>query len=152
MSYMEFKDKQENIDKIIQDTARDLNYLIYESSVLYKGEQSKIYVKIDHPRGISINDCTVFTRELTKRLDIKKPVPNYSLEISSPGLKRKLRSIEEFIRFIGSPAKIIYTSEDGIKVIKGIINNIIDTKVELKSDNKEFIIEFEKITKANLEY
>ncbi|MFH0975333.1 MAG: hypothetical protein V1874_06085 [Spirochaetota bacterium] len=149
---MESKFNPENIDKIVRDTARDLNYIIYESSVLYRGEQSKIYVKIDHPEGISVKDCTVYTKELTKRLDIEKVLPNYSLEVSSPGLKRKLRSIEEFIRFIGSPAKLIYSSEDGTKVIKGIINNIIDTKVELKSDNKEYIIDFEKITKANLEY
>jgi ribosome maturation factor RimP len=74
------------------------------------------------------------------------------MEISSPGLSRKLRSIDEFIRFKGSPVKVIFESEGESKVIKGIINNIIDTDIELKSDNKEIIIDYKTIRKANLEY
>jgi len=149
---MDFINPQDIIDKIIQSTARDLNYLIYESSILLKGEHSKIVIKIDHPKGISTNDCAIFTRELTNRLDTQKVLPNYAMEISSPGLSRKLRSMEEYVRFIGSPVKIVYESEGKTDVIKGIINNIIDTKIELKSDNNEIIIDFDKIKKANLEY
>jgi ribosome maturation factor RimP len=150
--FMDFLSTQDIIEKIIRSTAADLKYLIYESSILLKGEQSNIVIKIDHTKGISHNDCAIFTRELTKRLDDQKVLPNYSMEISSPGLSRKLRSIEEFIRFTGSPAKIIFESEGKTNVVKGIINNIIDTKIELKSDNNEIIIDFEKIKKANLEY
>ncbi len=150
--FMDLLSKQDILDKIIRSTAADLNYLIYESSVLLKGEHSKIVVKIDHPKGISTDDCAIFTRELTKRLDGQKVLPNYSMEISSPGLTRKLHSMEEFIRFLGSPVKIVYESEGKINVAKGIINNIIDTEIELKSDNNEIFIDFRKIKKANLEY
>jgi ribosome maturation factor RimP len=150
--FMDFSATQDIIEKTIRDTSDGLGYLIYESSILMKGEHSQLIIKIDHPKGISHNDCVIFTRELTKRLDIQNILPNYSMEISSPGLSRKLRSIDEFIRFIGSPAKVIFESEGKTNVIKGIINNIIDTKIELKSDNKETIIDFENIKKANLEY
>jgi ribosome maturation factor RimP len=149
---MDFSGTQDIIDKIIRDTSSDLGYLIYESSILVKGEHSQLIIKIDHPKGISHNDCAIFTKELTKRLDSQNILPNYSMEISSPGLKRKLRNIDEFIRFIGSPAKVIFESEGKTNVVKGIINNIIDTKIELKSDNDEIIINFEKIKRANLEY
>jgi ribosome maturation factor RimP len=149
---MDFSGTQDIIDKIIRDTSSDLGYLIYESSILVKGEHSQLIIKIDQPKGISHNDCAIFTRELTKRLDSQNILPNYSMEISSPGLKRKLRSIDEFIRFTGSPAKVIFESEGKINVIKGIINNIIDTKIVLKSDNNEIIIDFNTIKKANLEY
>ena len=149
---MDFSGTHDIIENIIQDTAADLDYLIYESSILMKGEHSQLIIKIDHPKGISHNDCAIFTRELTKRLDEQNILPNYSMEISSPGLSRKLRSIDEFIRFIGSPAKVILESEGKTNVVKGIINNIIDTKIELKSDNNEIIIDFGKIKKANLEY
>jgi ribosome maturation factor RimP len=149
---MDFSGTQDIIEKIIQDTAADLDYLIYESSILMKGVHSQLIIKIDHSKGISHNDCAIFTRELTKRLDEQNILPNYSMEISSPGLSRKLRSIDEFIRFIGSPVKIIFESEGKTNVVKGIINNIIDTKIELKSDNNEIIIDFENIKKANLEY
>lgn len=149
---MDFTGSKETIEKIIQDAAADLGYMIYESSVLLKGEQSKLVIKIDSPAGISHKDCSIFNKEMIKRLDNEKILPNYSMEISSPGLSRKLRSIDEFIRFKGSPVKVIFESEGESKVIKGIINNIIDTDIELKSDNKEIIIDYKTIRKANLEY
>lgn len=149
---MDFTGSKETIEKIIQDAAADLGYMIYESSVLLKGEQSKLVIKIDSPGGISHKDCSIFNKEMIKRLDNEKILPNYSMEISSPGLSRKLRSIDEFIRFKGSPVKVIFESEGESKVIKGIINNIIDTDIELKSDNKEIIIDYKTIRKANLEY
>ncbi|MBN2401540.1 MAG: ribosome maturation factor [Spirochaetes bacterium] len=149
---MNFSGTQDIIETIIRDTAAELGYLIYESSVLIKGELSQLIIKIDHPEGISHNDCAVFTKEMTKRLDSQNIFPNYSMEISSPGLSRKVRTIDEFIRFIGSPVKVIYESEGKTNVVKGIINNIIDTKIELKSDNNAIIIDFENIKKANLEY
>lgn len=149
---MDFTGSKETIEKIIQDAAADLGYMIYESSVLLKGEQSKLVIKIDSPGGISHKDCSIFNKEMIKRLDSEKILPNYSMEISSPGLSRKLRSIDEFIRFKGSPVKVIFESEGESKVIKGIINNIIDTDIELKSDNKEIIIDYKTIRKANLEY
>jgi len=149
---MDFTGSRETIEKIIQDAAADLGYMIYESSVLLKGEQSKLVIKIDSPGSISHKDCSIFNKEMIKRLDNEKILPNYSMEISSPGISRKLRSIDEFIRFKGSPVKVIFESEGESKVIKGIINNIIDTDIELKSDNKEIIIDYKTIRKANLEY
>ena len=149
---MEFLTKQEEIQKIINDVASDLNYLIYESSMLFRGENSRVIIKIDSLSGITHKDCNIFSRELAKRIDDKKLLPNYSMEVSSPGLKRKLRSIDEFARFKGSLVKVICESEGETKVIKGIINNIIDTKVELKSDNSVAVIDFNTIKKANLEY
>ncbi len=86
------------------------------------------------------------------KLDEEDILPNYSLEISSPGISRKLRSTEEFQRFIGSPAKIMFEDDGERTIIKGIIKNVIDTKIELKSDKVEIMIDFNDIIKANLEY
>ena len=76
-------------------------------------------------------------RKITKKLNSSNILPNYSIEISSPGLLRKVRNIDEFFRFKGSLVKVIFESEGELKVFKGIINNIIDTKIELKSDNEK---------------
>ncbi len=143
---------QEKAQGIIKSVADDLKYMVYESSILVKGEQSKLVIKIDRLEGISHNDCAVFTRELARQLDNTKLFPNYSMEVSSPGLSRKLRTIDEFVRFKGSLAKVIFESEGETEVIKGIINNIIDTKIEFQSDIDNIIIDFKNIKKANLEY
>ncbi len=143
---------QENIEKVIQDVAEELDYIIYESSIYFKGESSKFSIKIDHPDGISHSDCEVFTKELTARLDEENVLSNYSLEVSSPGIARKLRSIEEFVRFAGAPVKIIFEVDGERAIFKGTIKNVIDTMIELKSDMDEIRIDFNNIIRANLEY
>ena len=143
---------QEKITKTIMEIAADLDYMIYESSVYLKGERSQVIVKIDRLEGISHSDCEIFSKALNNRLDEEDLLPNYSIEISSPGLSRKIRSVEEFERFLGSPVKVIFEVEGKRSIFKGLINNVIDTIIELKSDDDEIRINYEDVIKANLEY
>ena len=149
---MDFSGTREIIEQIISTVAADLGYMIYESSLLLKGSDSRFIIKIDRVEGISHHDCELFSRELIRRLENEDIVANYSLEVSSPGLTRKLQSLDDFIRFKGSFVKIVYNDNNETKVIKGTINNIIDTKIRLKSDNNEIVLDFKNIKKANLEY
>lgn len=150
---MDFTGTHEKIEEIIESVASNLNYLIYESSVYLKGNNSRITIKIDRQQGITHLDCDIFSKEIAKRLDKEDLLANYSMEVSSPGLSRKLRTLDEFIRFKNSQVKVIFDEDGERKVIKGILNNIIDTNIELKSDNNEIIIiEYKNIVKANLEY
>lgn len=145
---------QSKIEEVIQQAAKDLGYTIYESSMLLKGEKSQIFVKIDQLTGISHNDCEKYSKLLCEKLDTENLLPKYIVEVSSPGLNRKLRNINEFTRFIGSNAKVVYETEtSGIKnTVKGKINNVIDTIIQVESDKTIYKIDISKITKANLEY
>ena len=143
---------QETIDNLIKSVALDLNYLIYESGIFLKRENSKIIVKIDSLKGISHSDCEAFSRELIRRLDKEEILPDYSLETSSPGISRKIRSVDEFVRFIGSPAKVVFEVDGNRSLFKGTIKNVIDTIIELKSDKEEIKVDFKDIIKANLEF
>ena len=143
----------EILDSIIYTLASDLNYSIYKSSISFQGERSKIYVRIDNPGGISHKDCEIFTRELSMRLNQEKIVPVYTLEVSSPGLQRELKNIEEFRRFKGSQVKITYEMDGKNTVFKGLIDNVIDTIIEFKSDKaniSNISIDINNIIKANL--
>lgn len=142
----------EKIEETVAHIARDLDYIIYDVSILLKGENSKIFVKIDHQRGISHYDCEVFSRELSKRLDDSNILPNYSLEISSPGLMRELRSLDDFIRFKNSAVKIIYNDAEKRSVLKGIILNVGKDKIELSVGGDTIRLSFDRIVKANLEF
>jgi ribosome maturation factor RimP len=144
---------KDEISRVIAESALKLGYHVYESSVYLKGSSSTITVKIDSLNGISHYDCQLYSNELGFRLDEKKLLPGYSLEISSPGLDRKLRNAEEFIRFIGAPAKVVY-DEDGVrKVVKGIIEDAGEADISV-SDEKKIVVkvEYKNIINANLDY
>ena len=143
---------KERISQIIEETARSLGYLIYEFSIYLKGENTKINIKIDSRAGISHADCEKFSREMTVRLEAEGILPNYSMEISSPGIRRRVRNRDEFRRFLGAPVKIVYRSNGDSKVIKGRIGEVSDAAVQILSEKEEKAILLDTITSANLDY
>ena len=69
-----------------------------------QGSRTVIRVFIDKPGGISLTDCEQAHRSLSPALDVIDPFPHaYTLEISSPGLDRPLRSVSDYRRLIGQP-------------------------------------------------
>lgn len=143
---------KERILKAVHDTAEELGYLVYDASIVFRGEDSKVIVKIDHQRGISHRDCEQYSRRLAALLDDMKVLPNYSLEVSSPGLDRKVRTPEEFIRFAGAPVKIVYMDEGAKKTAKGTIGAVTAEGFSVSTESGEIAIAFSNVVSANLAY
>ena len=143
---------KDDILKIINKAAENSGYSIYESSVYLSGVNTKITVKIDGEKPVSHNDCELYSRELSLLLDESEILPDYFLEISSPGLDRKLRNIDELIRFKNAPVKIIYKSGDQQRVAKGILSEINENEIEITEEKNIVIISHKDIVNANLDY
>ncbi len=59
-------------------------------------------IYIDKPNGVTLDDCAQASRQVSTELDVEDVVPGrYTLEISSPGLDRPLRTDADFLRFVG---------------------------------------------------
>ncbi len=142
----------ESLEKIINDTARDLGYNIYDSVLVVHGKTPRITVKIDHMNGISHLDCERFSKELSHRIDAEQVLDDYIIEISSPGIKRELRTIEDFLRFAGAPVKGIYQDGDVRKTFKGTLTGIDGEIVTINETNKVLTLSYAHIIKANLDY
>src|ERR1700740_2200257 len=73
------------------------------------GKARMLRVFIDKPGGVTHADCEAGSRELGTILDGEDAVPGggYTLEVSSPGLDRKLTRAEHFERFVGSRVKLV---------------------------------------------
>src|SRR5215468_1702662 len=63
----------------------------------------------DHPDGVTHEDCAQFSREFGTILDVEDVMPggSYVLEVSSPGLDRKLTKAADFERFVGNRVKLM---------------------------------------------
>lgn len=66
------------------------------------------HVSVDQLAGIMVEDCEVFSQDFGTVLDVEELIPgaDYTLEVSSPGLDRKLRGFEDYERFRGSLVKL----------------------------------------------
>jgi len=143
---------KDDITELIHDSAHELGYMVYEYSLDIKGGNSRINVKIDSFNGIKHSDCTTYSGRLSQKLDDAALLPNYFLEVSSPGLKRKLSTIEDFARFINVPAKVVFDVNDTRKTIKGNITKASDGVISILADKEETDIPFANIVRANLDY
>ncbi|UDG83079.1 ribosome maturation factor RimP [Candidatus Vallotia lariciata] len=78
----------------------------YEFVDLERSRRGILRVFIDHPAGISINDCQKVTRQLQRELTVEN-IEYQRLEVSSPGLDRPLKNRADFLRFAGNKAMVI---------------------------------------------
>jgi ribosome maturation factor RimP len=143
---------KDDIIKIINKAAENSGYSIYESSVYLSGANTKITVRIDAEKPVSHNDCELYSRELSLLLDESGILPDYSLEISSPGINRKLRNIDEFIRYKKAPVKVIYKFNDEQRVAKGILSEINENDIEITEEKNKILVSHKDIINANLDY
>lgn len=110
-----------------------------------------IRVFIDKKDGVTVDDCAEVSNHLIKVLLVEEIEYN-RLEVSSPGLERPLKKIEDYKRFIGRLAKIkTYVLHNDKKVFEGHILNVENNIISLELvDRQIFKIDFADISRARL--
>jgi ribosome maturation factor RimP len=118
-------------------------------------------VQIDRPGpaataedSVSVDDCATVSRDLSAVLDVEDVVPAaYTLEVSSPGLDRPLRQLDDYRRFAGRRAKIVVREPvDGQGFFKGRLGGVDGDVVVIEGDDgRERRVPVGAISRANLE-
>ena len=95
-------------------------------------------VYIDHPDGVSINQCEAVSRPLSDKLDEVDPIEgSYVLEVSSAGADRPLKKPEHFQQFMGKEIELrLYQARDGRKEFHGILTGYENGDVTLDADGE----------------
>ncbi len=110
-----------------------------------------IRVFIDKDGGITIDDCEIVSNHITK-LFLVEEIDYNRLEVSSPGLERPLRKLQDFTKFIGKLVKV-KTCEviNQQKVFEGTIAEVDGETIKLNVDGSLSVsIEFSNISRARL--
>jgi ribosome maturation factor RimP len=117
------------------------------------GKQRFLRVYIDKPEGVSHIDCKAVSEQLGVLLDVEDLVPGsrYILEVSSPGLDRKLTRPGEFERFVGRLARISTTEPvENAKFFEGRLAGYADGVVKIEVKGRVVELPLSGIRKANL--
>lgn len=101
---------------------------------------------------IGIEDCERVSREVSALLDVEDPVPGaYSLEVSSPGFDRVLRTPDHFRRFVGSRVRVeLAVARDGRRRYTGQLIGVADDGIDVEVDQLPLRLRFNEIGKARL--
>jgi ribosome maturation factor RimP len=156
----------ERVREIAERAAASSGLEIVELEFRGSGKSRMLRIFIDKPAGVTHEDCVGLSREISTILDVEDVVPggSYLLEVSSPGLDRKLSRPADFERFTGSRVKLMtYQPVNGNRHFEGKLEAFVDGKLTLdlaapkkkakpKGTPEPKRIEFalENIEKANL--
>src|SRR5437016_2921711 len=145
----------ERIRRLIQEVVESQGYELVDAELKGGGKNSVLRVFIDKPAGISLGDCALVSEQVGTVLDVEDLIPfAYTLEVSSPGLERKLVKESDYSRFDGKLARIqtrIPLNQQ--KVFRGRLKGFHDGKVRLESPNGGLMeIPLDVIKEARLEF
>jgi ribosome maturation factor RimP len=126
----------------------DLEYVPARSRALLR-----VFIdKPEEPQGVGLSDCERVSHELSALLDVEDPVPMpYSLEVSSPGLDRVLRTRRHFERFVGERVWIeLSVPREGRRRYTGQLQAVDAEGVELLVDGAIVRVPFGQVGRARL--
>jgi len=96
------------IEEIVQRVAASDGIEVVEVELKGSGGNQLLRISIDKPAGVTHADCERISQQVGTILDVEDVVPgHYTLEVSSPGVERKLLKPNDYIRFQGKKAKIV---------------------------------------------
>jgi len=129
-----------------------LGYELVELEYIPARGHGALRIFIDRPQGIGIDDCERVSREVSARLDVEDPIPtSFTLEVSSPGDDRALRTRAHFDRFVGSRVFVeLVAPREGRRRYTGVLRSVADEGVELEVDQQTIKVPFREIGKARL--
>ena len=119
-----------------------------------EGRRWVLRLFIDKAGGVTVEDCADVSRELGDLLDAKDVVPEaYLLEVSSPGLNRRVRKKEDFSRFAGRKVEVrLIAPQEGRRKIVGDILGVEGEAVVVAAPEFTYSIALEDIARATLVY
>ncbi len=135
-------DTYDSIEKIIQSLGASL----YDIEVVSEFDETIFRVMITKQGGVNLDDCAEVSRELSPFLDVNPPMENeYRLEVSSPGIERKLINPKHFIQSIGEKVKLKITE---VGQVIGLLKDANEKEIAIEVNGETKIFTYPQINKA----
>jgi len=153
-------DAAERITEIVEGIVAPLGMGLVDLEYRREGRDMVVRLFLEKEGGITLDDCSSVSRELSDILDVEDFMPeHYTLEVSSPGICRPLKKLADYERFAGHLVKIktfeTIADEAGNKrktfvgTLTGVEGGVVNIHL---TEGQNAAIPLEKVAKANLEY
>jgi len=128
---------------------------LVEVEVKGGGAHRFVRISIDKPAGVTHADCELVSQQVGTILDVEDVVPGgrYTLEVSSPGVERKLFQEKDYVRFHGKKAVVtLREALDGRKTWEGTLAGVAEGRVMLETAGRQVELPLAAIAKAHLKF
>jgi len=137
---------------LLQPVVEDLGYGLWELEYTTGRGGAVLRLYIDSPEGIAVEDCERVSRAVSERLDADDPLPGqYTLEVSSPGIERPLRTAVHFAPYVGETVFVeLAQPVEGRRRFKGPLAAAGVETIEVEVDGRRFELPIDGIRRAHL--
>ena len=140
----------DDLETLIEKLVMQLGYELVDFETVNGDQILRIY--IDKGDLIDIEDCTKVSNHVNNVLSVETDYDYERLEVSSPGLDRVIKKLNDFDRFKGQKIKIkTRFAIENRKNFKGTLSGIKGESIIIEIDNESLLIDFENIDKARLD-
>jgi len=143
-------DKSDLLD-LLEGPVAALGYELVDLD-LRIGASGLVRLFIDSEDGATLDDCETVSRQVSALLDVEDPIPgSYVLEVSSPGIDRRLRTQRHFRRYVNEEVKIqLARPHDGRRRFRGTLADVDEQAVSVVVDGRQWRLPIADIASATL--
>ena len=141
--------QMDQIRKLAEEVSLREGCRLYDLEIA-GGRTLRVYIE-KLPDGASLDDCVNVSRGLNLMLDVEDPVPGgrYELEVSTPGLERKLTQLWHFEKAVGEKVRLSNKQSDTVPAsLEGYVKSVENEKITIENNKGSFVVEFGQILKA----
>ena len=145
---------EEKVEQLVKAPIEKLGYSLYDVEYVKEGPEYYLRIYIDKESGIDLNDCEKVSNEINEILDKADYIKEqYYLEVSSPGIERKLRKDKHLEQNISKNVEIKLFKKDnnGKKEYTGKLKAFNQEEIIIETD-KEIAIERKNIAQIKTIY
>ena len=140
----------DDLETLIEKLVTQLGYELVDFETVNGGQILRIF--IDKGDLIDIEDCTKVSNHVNNVLSVETNYDYERLEVSSPGLDRVIKKLNDFDRFKGQKIKIkTRFAIENRKNFKGTLSGTKGESIIIEIDNESLLIDFQNIDKARLD-
>lgn len=121
--------------------------------IQHQGRKAVLQFFVDKTGGVTLDDCGELTDTIDAILEMENLIDGaYVLEVSSPGVKRVLKTPQHFKRFVGQRVKIVLKVPlEGRGSFTGLLAGADEKAVTIEDGTNRFTFDYTNIKKANLD-
>jgi ribosome maturation factor RimP len=143
---------RDQLSELLGPVVADLGYELWELEFAPRAGGGLLRLYIDSADGITLDDCERVSRAVSDKLDKDDPIAGrYTLEVSSPGLDRVLRTREHFARYAGEQVRLeMMRPIDGRKRFSGRLTEVGESDITLELEGGKVNLPIDDIHRARL--
>ena len=144
----------DRISKVVSPILWALGLELIDVDCVGQGARSIVRVYIDKPGGVTVDDCGRAHLAISPALDVADPFPHaYVLEVSSPGLDRAFKRIQDYRRALGKPVSLkLRQPIDGQWRVAGVLTEVTEQGVTVMVNDprseRTLLLGFDSIAEA----